>query len=259
MKIISAILFFCFILFLYFKGNKDDKNLKMTEAEAYTQPEVVKDSSTTDWWELGSTDLGHWVQETLNLSGTEANVTLWITFTLLLITFLSYILDLKALRGKIKINVSLGITLFFIIGVVVYGIAFKGETVQNWLNSASSTSWFNSIDTKQRLTFKRAGESEEVTMGIGSQLTVNLPASIPNSGMVYKVCFQLIGPPVLAKSKELPDKVLKNMNGERSSNTHNFIINEDLGALMGRNAIGYVTIKASIIMGNPGNIPCPSN
>ncbi len=235
-------------------------NKKVSEAEAYTQSSTSKDSASTDWWELDDTSLGYWTQETFNFSDTETNVVLWVLLILVLITILSYLTDLKAWKDKIKINIPLGITLIFIIGAIVYGTAFKGETVQNWLRSASNTSWFgNSTDTKQSLTFKKVGESKEVTMGIGSQLKVNLPAPIPNSGMVYKVCFQLIGPPVLAESKELPYKVLKNMDGERRSNTHNFVLDDKLGALMGQNAIGHVTIRATVLMGKPGNIPCPSN
>ncbi|KXJ97768.1 MAG: hypothetical protein UZ19_OD1000989 [Parcubacteria bacterium OLB19] len=248
------------IIFLGFFGiskvmqKKVDENQKVSEAEAYTQPEVVKDSSTTDWWELGSTDLGHWVQETLNLSGTEANVTLWITFTLLLITFLSYILDLKALRGKIKINVSLGITLFFIISVIVYGIAFKGEAVQKWMDDFSF--FGERVDRTPKLWFRKIGQSENITMTINTELRVVLPPSRVDSGLVTEVCFELVGPPLLKEHKDLPKEILRNLNGTASGTIHDFRISTEVVTLMAQNNINSIDVKGTIKEILPGT-KCP--
>lgn len=254
MKIFTAILFFCFILFLYFNGNKGDENQKVSEIEAFTQPETGKDSPATDWWELGSTDLGHWVQETLNLSSTEANIALWITFVLLPISILSYILDLKALRGKIKINVSLGITLFFLVGVIVYGIAFKGEAVQKWMDDFSF--FGERVDRTPVLRFQRIGQSENITMTINTELRVVLPSSRVNSGLVTEVCFELVGPPLLKEHRDLPKEILRNLNGTVSGPIHDFRISTEVVTLMSTNNINSIDVKGTIKEILPGT-KCP--
>ena len=212
---------------------------------------IFSESYNGNW---DTTQFGIWVQETLNLSSTEANIILWITFVLLLITVLSYILDLKALRGKIKINVSLGITLIFIIGVTVYGIVIKGEAVQKWMDDFSL--FGERVDRTPKLRFQRIGQSENITMTINTELRVVLPSSRVNSGLVTEVCFELVGPPLLKEHRDLPKEILRNLNGTVSGPIHDFRISTEVVTLMSTNNINSIDVKGTIKEILPGT-KCP--
>ena len=148
--------------------------------------------------------------------------------------------------------------MIFIIGMVMYGIAFKGEAVQNWLKSASNTSWFsNSIDTKQRITFKRPGEIKEIIMAIGTQLTVSLPTPPANGKTVNMVCFKIIEPAILIDSGKMPKKILENTAGQGARLVHNYVLEKDLRNLMSDNNVSYVKVAAAMHQRSTGNTACP--